>query len=279
MQIDRMQLRRRSTDDTGRSVDWQAWLSRAAWQDAALLKRDGDSWVRALPAPPGCGFTEVVVKCRVDRGLRAAIKRFARSSRGDRQWRGARWLLGRGLRSARPLALVRARVDGVPCELLILERLRGRSVLEHLASGDLTTAQQHQVAGELGTLLASLIGSGRYNRDGKPSNLMVVTDAGGHLRVATIDTVAIRRSRSASGSLAAMLASLYIEPWGCGIPPRAALCARVILASVSGTTPAANPGPPEPSAGTRESFRRAWAASVHAVRAHGDPVPRINPLA
>lgn len=281
MQITRLQLRRQAMEpnNASPSVDWAVWLAQTPWHTSTLFKQDGTSWVRAVPAPPNCGVAEVIIKCRVDRGLRAAIKRFCRSSRGDRQWRGAHWLIGHGLLTAKPRALLRATIDGQPCELLILERLQGKSVLEHLASTELTIKEQHHVARELGRLIAALNRLGKFNRDGKPSNLIVVRDSQDQLRIATIDTVAIRSDYGSLLAATEMLASLYIEPVGCGVPPRLALRARVIRALISEFERVATKPSSRTRANVRRSIRLAWRDADALARRHGDPAPKINPLA
>ncbi|MBC7771380.1 MAG: hypothetical protein H7210_02680 [Pyrinomonadaceae bacterium] len=283
MQIARLQLRRQTVDPCQRDVDWAAWLAQSPWHTSTLLKQDGASWVRAVPAPSGSSSEQVVVKCRIDRGFRAGIKRLFRSSRGDRQWRGAQWLIRHGLRTAQPLALLRANIAGQPCELLVLERLQGKSVLEHLASNELSIREQHHVARELGRLIAAFSHHGGYNRDGKPSNLIVIRDSGEVLRVATIDTVAIR-TWDQTETVEEMLASLYIEPKGCGTPPRLALRARVIreLINQFQTASSTKRGWSSRTRWTPEFFRRsirwAWHEADFIVQCHGDPTPKINPI-
>jgi len=275
MLVRQVHIRRIAPASVAQRAHWRAWLeSPATIGSASVLKADAGSWVRGLPGPAGCGFEEVVVKCRPDAGPGESFKRLTRSTRGDRQWRGAEWLAAYGFLTPRSLVLARAEVDGVRCEILVMERLAGRSVLEHLAAGvektagSLSVREQHVAAKRVGEMIANLSRAGRYNRDGKPSNLIVTLGTAGDIAIGIIDTVAIRRDAwFDSDELEWMLARLYIEPVGCGFPPRRALCMRAVLAAVG-----ADAGK------SRETVREVCELASHFVQRHGNPVPRVDPL-
>ncbi len=150
------------------------------------------------------------------------LKSFLRCSRAFRHWRGAAWLAEHGFRTAACYSLLRGRVTwrgpGIDKEILIMEALPGKSVLHHLADRDLGVGQEHALARALGRMLADLARAGAYNRDGKPSNLIVTrTDPP---EIAVIDCVAIRAARGASMPLERSAARLLIEPRGVGCPVR-----------------------------------------------------------
>jgi hypothetical protein len=245
--------------------------SESAWLDAIIsfdparatpLKLDRDSAVwRAVIAG-----REVVLKRRRLVGLVDRFKHAFRASRGWRHWRGAEWLAANGFPTARPLALLSERRDGPDPgwhEWLALEHLPGRTVLEHLRHADLSAREQHALARVLATRISDMVALGRFNRDHKPSNLIVTSwrpgSSGDEPTVAVIDCVAIHRCRRFDFSkMKRMLASLMIEPIGTACPPRTTLRMRALVSIDAAVW---------------------WSELDAMVRAHGDPVPKIDPFA
>lgn len=266
MKIERLSVRR--VGDGENAMAWASELQAGSLLSTTQrLKDDGGSWVRRARF----SGREVVIKCR-PHGANEALKRTLRSTRGDRQWRGASWLMRHGFSTAKPLLLADAFVDGVRSELLVTAYIDARSVLEHLAAGDLSVGEQHEVARALGRMIAEMDRRGRWNRDGKPSNLLLERDDAGAFRIVVIDTVAIRRAREFT-SVWRALANLYIEPLGCGVPPRRSLCARAVREVVG--------APPRGDARHDWELVRGvtWGKVREIIAAHGDPTPRVNPLA
>jgi hypothetical protein len=266
-------------DPPSSSSAWLAALSRPDWLAGAItlkLDIDGGSWVRRATLSLPSGPRDVVIKCRHIATLADRLKASLRLSRFHRHWRGARWLAAHNFPTARPLALARAVFDGRPCELLILEALPGKSVLQHLADNDLSVRQQHALAHALGRMLARLAAAGRYNRDGKPSNLIVTRCTDADAEVAIIDTVAIKGTSlrlAGNRTIVRMLEALAIEPLGCRLPIRCGLAMRVVRAMVESF----------PILGNRPSLHRIaahqfWRTVRSAIAAHRDPRPRVNPL-
>lgn len=237
---------------------------------ARVLKREGAAEVLRGPLLG----RDVVVKIIPARGVADRVKAWAGRSRAQRQWLGAEWLDAHWFATARPLALLR----GAGAECLVMEALNGRTVLEHLAAGDLPVREQHELAADLGAMVARMTALGRYNRDHKPSNLIVERLDNGRPRVAVIDCVAIlpvSRAGGAAGAADRMMASLVIEAIGCGCPPRRGLIMRALRARHDALAGAADPSPR-----SRRLFcRAAWARVAALVAAHGDPRPRVDPLA
>ncbi len=266
MKISRVKVRRIGPGED--AARWAAALADPSWHDGSVaLKEDAGSWVRRADLR-GRG---VVIKCRPVYRADDRLKVLVGASRGDRQWNGAEWLASHGFATARPLALAIGDVDGMRAEILVTEFMVARSILEHLAARDMSARDEHEVCRALARLIAGLIKNGRYNRDGKPSNLLVVRTPQGAIDVATIDTVAIRQTGPASHTkLVAMLASLVIEPIGVGAEPRRSLKARVITGVIEllGSDP-----------GRRHIERlELWWHVSERVQHHGDPRPRVDPL-
>lgn len=269
MKISRVTVRR-----TGAGEDrdrWSAAMMDLPVRAGNLLKQDGASWVRRTVVP-GCDG-EVVIKCRAVGSLAERFKLLTRQSRGDRQWRGAEWLRRNGFATAQPLALILADVDGSRCELFVTKFVNARSVLDHLAAADLSPKQEHAIAREMARLVVGMLAKGRCNRDGKPSNLLGV-DPAGDLRIATIDTVAIRPVMQGDPtSLARMLANFMLEPMGTNCTPRRTLRARVVHEVVNALAAGAS------REVQRRQRRELWKQVETRIRAHGEPRPRVDPRA
>lgn len=225
---------------------------------ARVIKRDGHAEVLAAVVA-GVG---VIIKRWTARSPADALKMAVRCGRADRHARGAARLRACGVPTAAVLARETTREQGRRTQVLVLEKLAGKTVLEHLADGDLSPRTQHAIARRIALDMAAMLRQGFYNRDHKPSNLIVTSTSASDPRTAVIDTVAIRRS----GDVGAirMLASLYIEPLGCGHPPRRALAFRVVRTLAD--------------QGLGKPYQQLWMYAANVIRNHGDPTPRIDPL-
>ncbi len=261
--------------------EWAAALARPGWLDgAASLKEEGGAWVRRGVVRLPDGPREVVVKCRpIERPIER-IKCLFRQGRGDRHWRGAAWLERHGVRTAHPIVLARATIDGRVCELLVMEALAGKSVLQHLADGDLTVRQEHTVARELGRVIARLATHARCNRDHKPSNLIVTRVSYTDAEVALVDTVAIVHDLYIDAEAQEkMLAALVIEAIGTGHEPRQSLKCRVIQELILHIADATSPRMRVDRKKLHDSIAELWLDVSDRVRRHGNPTPRVDPLA
>ncbi|MBL9031761.1 MAG: hypothetical protein JNM80_08645 [Phycisphaerae bacterium] len=240
--------------------DWARALADRSWEsDAIVLKHQGGSWVRRATLLG----REVVVKTLPSSGVIGAIKSALRLSRAWRQARGAARLERAGIPTARALAVVRTRGH----EHLILPALRGETVLSLVAGGGLPPTRAAGLARALGRQVAQLDAIGLFNRDHKPSNLVVTGWAGDDPTIAVVDTVAIQRRRA----LPRMLFALLVEPLGVGAPPTRAQRMRVLLAALDSV----QPGLPRPA---RRAQRDRWWAEIRAMlEGHGDPSPRVLP--
>jgi hypothetical protein len=90
--------------------------------------------------------------------------------------------------------------------------------------------------------------------------------------LALIDPVGVRRdwSGARAGDRWEMMAKLYIEALGCGVPPRRSLCMRALVAVISDEF--------TDGAERDRRLRESWKRCRSLVESHGDPTPKTNPL-
>jgi hypothetical protein len=225
---------------------------------------------------------DVVLKARELPSILPRLKQVFHMSRAWRHWRGAAFLERHAIPTARCLALLTERArGGLVVEWLAMEHLAGRTVLQTLSSihhdsSAPSIRDQHAIARALGQQLAALERAARFNRDHKPSNLIVLEPVSGPTsrepRIAIIDCVAIQRlGKQSWRGVRRMLASLIIEPTGCGIPVRRTLRLRVLTSFLDAQARL-------PRELRRKAIRGGWSSVAALVAAHGDPTPRIDPL-
>jgi serine/threonine protein kinase len=148
---------------------------------------------------------------------------------------------------------------------LLIPFIQGTSLLSALRdpAHTLHTHQGLTLARTLGQHIAHLTAAGLFNRDHKPSNL-ILSDLPA-TPPTLIDTAGIRHCEPSNlDAKARMLASLYIEPSGLqpSCPPRLSLCFAAAKAATDTQTQA------------KSLFR----AARHIIQNHGDPRPRISPI-
>lgn len=264
---------------------WAAWLS----QDPVTTATS------TLKATDGVGVysatvegKDVVLKCWRLSTLTHRAYVALRSTRGSRQWRGAHRLATMGIGVPRSLALLRGRSGDDLIEVLVMERAPGRTLLEHMARPDLPVRAQHRLAEALARQCAAMVLAGVFNRDHKPSNLIVTRAEAGRAEIVVLDSVAIRPIAAGTrGVESAPIERLLLEAIGVGVAPRLALIARFMRTWIDLTcrpTPtddstASPPGiarSPDPRA--RRTRRDTWSRAAARIEAHGDPTPTDNPL-
>ena len=253
--------------NVGEGEDGQAWaaaLSDPAWVEGSeVLKEDGDVIVRRARVLG----REVVVKRWGLTRLKRRVQAVFNATPGCRHWRGAARVAGAGERTARVFAMARGSDDRGPCELLVMERLEGRSVLEHVARPTLGVRGQHELARCVGRHIARLAAKGVVNSDGKASNLIVIED-GDTFQIGVIDCGAM--GGMTDDEPADSLGVLVVEMIGVGHPPRLALAMRTVLSLIDAW------GSPSVSRG---AFRNdVWEGVRKFLRHHGDPTPKVDPL-
>lgn len=261
----------------GESAEAWAEALHADWQSSARpLKREGDTAVLRARLRD----REVVVKTwrlagRLGgrtagrtagrSGGRRRVQSMLTLSPAWRHWRAARRLAADGFQVARPLVIATIETDSGPAEALVLEALTGPTALEALTR-PAPVPVEAAMATAAGAQIGALARAGWYNRDHKPSNLIVTRAAPqpGRAEIAMIDCVGFRRVKPDSDEyLARMLAKLAIEPLGCNILPRRAIRWRILRAA-AGDDPARQ--------------RRLWRQVERLIAEHGDPTPKVNPL-
>lgn len=202
---------------------------------------------------------QVIIKRRHAPGFGEFVRRCVGRSRAQRQWQGSTLLDLAGIPTARCLVLARFGQS----EWLVMDHLPGASLLSVLARNALTPAAAHALALAAGRLVARMAAEGLFNRDQKPSNIIVTNLDNTNAHLAVIDTVGVRRvSAWREDFTVRMLASLVIEPSGTGISiPRAAM-----MRALTQVVP------------DRAHRRTLWRAVAQSVQLHGDPTPRVDPL-
>lgn len=285
-----------------------AWVR--AGEPGRVLKCDGPHVVVAASM-----FGRAVVVKRWHHPPWTRFRSGISGSKSERHWRGAAWLTRHSIDTAPCLAMAHDATFIARRDYLIMEQLVGPTVLDVLAGARRRDTREGGHAGEgpfdgprtaagredrasigvrdelaiaraIGRQAARLIGLGRFNRDHKPSNLIVVRRSGG-MRVAVIDCVAIlplSRGGGAGEAMERMLASLVIEPLGLGVSPRRSLILAALRGALElergrsgGRAGGHGVGSPARRAG-KGRVRGLWLSIAARVSAHGDPTPRVRPL-
>jgi tRNA A-37 threonylcarbamoyl transferase component Bud32 len=263
-----------STDPSADAHDRSAWtltMTSRDWRVGADLYKDAPdgSVIRALVMSH-----DVVLKTTALTGLKGFIQPIMGTTRAHRQWAGTQWLRSVGLHAPRALAIIRGTRDTTRAECLVMEHVPGHTLLWHIARGTIAESPDgpgaRAIAYAVGRDIARIIKAGRFNRDHKPSNLVVetITPAA---RIAIVDAVAILpiKATERGDAMGRMLAALMIEPAGVGHPAPEPFLSRVaqsLAHEIAGAQDA-------------ETWAKAMLERARTiVKAHGDPKPRHDPL-
>ncbi|MBL8990797.1 MAG: hypothetical protein JNJ48_04365 [Phycisphaerae bacterium] len=243
---------------TADSGPWSRALEQTRLDSWRLLKRQDR---RTVHAGTLLGRAVVVKSVRLDRRrdrLRLALGLLPLR----RQCRGARRLERAGLPVSRVLAICDARCEQGPIALAVFEAIDGPTLLHAWAEGRPSVDRAHALARAAGWLVRRIAGAGLRYRDCKPSNLILAAPACSDAlpTLVIIDPDGVRRGGSADRP--AMLASLWLEPTGVGRRPSRSMAVCACRAAADGGE-------------WKALFRKA----AEIVAAHGDPTPRVNPLA
>lgn len=280
----------------GPDADGPAWaraLDNEPWAErATLLKEDGAVRVLATTLRD----RPVVLKFYQHRGMLSRLRARLGFAAADRHWAGAALLAAEDVECAPMLALVSRRKGPVHEDCLIMGRLQGQTLLRWLDDverGGVPIAQQHVVAQAVGAQVGCILAAGLHNRDHKPSNLIVRFEDGKPI-VAVADCQGVKRlERDKSRHTVRMQASLALEAIGAGVLPRRTLIAMTLSTAVAAYTARrfGKASVEDAMAMGRGERRRilhalprgtalaAWRRIAERIRVHGDPTPRVDPLA
>jgi len=169
----------------------------------------------------------VVVKINPLPTLGKRLRSLLKGTKHHRQWRGYERLYRAGVLAAKPLALLRATTPEGEAEVLLLEHVEGQTLLEILATRATGTPLPKRLRAVLSAAIVAHESHRLWNRDPKPSNVVLTQPPGKPLACAFIDTVGIERRspRHAAedhGFLRQFLKLLLLETRGSGIsaPPK-----------------------------------------------------------
>lgn len=264
MKLDRLTIVRSASSELASQAS-RVLQSPDALANARVLKSEGKAWVRLIEV----AGEKIVVKCRPLHTIRRRVQSLLGMGHAHRQWRGAALLKQSNILTAEPVLIARARINSLPCELLVLEYIPGPTLLELL--NDIARArgpsvrQQHAIAQAVGASVFTLYKSKLHNRDHKPSNLVVVDKESLSPRIAVIDCVGVSRSRNHP---CGMLADLVIEPLGCACPPRLPLMLRAVRECLL----------PEQRAPRLGFDKSVFYMTTRIIEKHPDPRPKTDPL-
>lgn len=229
---------------------------------ASVIKADNRASVFTGDA---AGYPVVVKTLALDR-LRDRIGSRIGATRLWRQARGAEKVRASGVLSASVYAIVRGRdATGQRVEALIIERVHGPTLLRAIADRTIEPRSMNLLLDRVGQGVGALAAAGIYNRDHKPSNLIVSQDESGEPVPVLIDTADIRR-RTTEGFMDRMLAKLMIEAIGTGVEVTVREQVRMARAAH------------RESSETR-TLRELVDSVLGIIESHGDPRPKDNPLA
>lgn len=191
-------------------------------QSVAGLERKLASVVRLplvlVKQEPEESSPEVVVKLEPLLRMRPRVQSLLRQTKHHRQWRGHDTLARHDLPSAQPLALLKGSMDlgssAIPVEMLVLQLVPGKTLLQLVAqqdSGRLTPSLAEQLAAHIRRFSQA----GLWNRDPKPSNLIV----GPTGELVWLDTVGVGYRRVPDhGFCRHVVKMLLVESRGVGHP-------------------------------------------------------------
>lgn len=272
---------------------WAEAVGAEPWDEhATVLKQDGPVRVLATTLRD----QPVVLKFYRHRGRLARARARLGIAAADRHWGGAALLAADEIPCAPMLALVSRRDGPVREDCLIMGRLEGRHLLhwlEDIRQGRVPIAQQHALARAVGAQVGCMLAAELHNRDHKPSNLIVRFE-GGKPIVAIADCQGVKRlERDKSRHTVRMQASLALEAIGTGVLPRRTLIAMTLASAVAAYTARrfGRASVERAMAMDRAERRRilrslprgtalaAWRRIAERIAIHGDPTPRVDPLA
>ena len=238
--------------------DWERVLAGAGWRAGEVVKADDrgrEVWKVEL-------FGELVaVKVRAVPGVLDRLRFRLGGTDLTRAHLGAALLTARGFESpgVRVLALVRD--GGAWFEVLVANWAKGAPMIRRWC--DAGEAERNELAQLAGALIGALSAKGVFNRDAKPSNVVVDGEV-----LSLIDVGGVRLAgEDRALELARMLSAQGFEPAGVGERP----ALGQMLACVRSACAAA---------GITGLDRRVVVGRLRQlIDGHGDPAPKDSPVA
>ncbi|RNC80424.1 MAG: hypothetical protein ED559_01025 [Phycisphaera sp.] len=237
---------------------WERALAGGGWVDGECLKLDdrGRGVWRAELLGRSC-----VVKARPLPGVLDRLKQRLGATDLARACLGAALLEAKGFRTPRVHVMGLSRLDSGWHEVLFTECALGVPLLSQWIQAD--DAERRGLARRAGRVLGEMCAAGVFNRDCKPSNLIVDGDG-----IVFVDVGGVRATNGDTVlELARMISMLGFEPTGVGSRP-------AFWEVVVGIRSALR------TAGVASEARGRLIAHLRRLVAeHGDPTPRDNPVA
>lgn len=161
----------------------------------------------------------VVVKVSPLPGLIKQAQALLKRTKHHRQWRGNELLTAAGIRSSTPLAILRGRTQDGEAEVLLLEHVTGKTLLERFAEFQDGVPVPSLIAPALAHTITRLEQHRLWNRDPKPSNILTHEPAEGSVGITLLDTVGIERRASRKNAfLRHVVRLLLLETRGADVP-------------------------------------------------------------
>ena len=238
--------------------DWERVLAGGGWRAGDLVKSDDrgcEVWRVELLG----GAT--AVKVRPVPGVLDRLRFRLGKTDLSRAFLAGALLMARGFESPGVRVLALVRVEGVWFEVLATVWAKGEPMIRRWCDAD--ESERNALARRAGELVGALSARGLFNRDSKPSNVVVdgdvlsLIDVGG-VRIAGEDRVR---------ELARMLSAQGFEPTGVGQKPAVGQMLACVRSACA-------------VAGMCGFDRRVVVGRLRLlIHGHGDPVPKDSPLA
>lgn len=173
----------------------------------------------------------VVVKVSPLPGLKKQAQSLLKRTKHHRQWKGHELLAAAGVDSSTPLAILRARTEDGEAEVLILEHVTGKTLLERFAEYQDGVPVPSLIAPALAHTITRLVSHHLWNRDPKPSNILTHEPGEGGVGITLLDTVGIERRASRKNAfLRHFIRLLLLETRGSNAPVPPDFAARLVTA-------------------------------------------------
>ncbi|MCA9272715.1 MAG: hypothetical protein KDA31_06690 [Phycisphaerales bacterium] len=241
---------------------WERRLASMFWSGGELVKRDSrgrEVWRANADAG------DLAVKARPLLGIRERVRFWFGATDLGRSVLGAALLSARGFETPRVRVLGIVRTESGWLEVLVTDWVDGETLLSAWAEAD--ERERLALARRAGEHVGRLASSGVFNRDAKPSNVVLREDGGFEM----VDVGGVRLSgNDPARELARMIGAQGFEPTGVGHGANAGQVAACVRAAMRGSKKGSGPD--------RRTRGRVIAMLRREILEHGDPAPEDDPL-